>query len=25
MGISDFTEPKESFHITIRGKALNHC
>jgi len=24
MGISDFTEPKESFHITIRGKALNH-
>jgi len=24
MGISDFTEPKESFHITILGKALNH-
>jgi transposase InsO family protein len=24
MGISDFTEPKESFHITIRGKALKH-
>jgi len=24
MGISDFTLPKESFHITIRGKALDH-
>ena len=24
MGISDSTEPKDSFHITIRGKALNH-
>lgn len=24
MGISDFTEPKDSFHITIRGKALDH-
>ncbi len=24
MGISDFTEPKDSFHITIRGKALAH-
>ena len=24
MGISDFTEPKQSFHITIRGKALAH-
>jgi len=24
MGISDFTEPKDSFHITIRGKAFNH-
>ena len=24
MGISDFTEPKESFHITIRGKPLSH-
>ncbi|MDX8382911.1 MAG: hypothetical protein R8M45_02445 [Ghiorsea sp.] len=24
MGISDFTEPKDSFHITIRGTALSH-
>jgi transposase InsO family protein len=24
MGISDFTEPKKSFHITIRGKPLSH-
>jgi len=24
MGISDFTEPKDSFRITIRGKALSH-
>ncbi len=24
MGISDFTEPKDSFHITIRGKKLDH-
>jgi len=24
MGISDFTVPKESFHITIRGKVLSH-
>jgi hypothetical protein len=24
MGISDFTEPKDSFHISIRGKALDH-
>jgi len=24
MGISDFTEIKDSFHITIRGKALAH-
>jgi len=24
MGISDFTEPKDSFHITIRGQALDH-
>lgn len=24
MGISDFTAPKESFHVTIRGKPFSH-